>query len=310
MSIAGSVPPWLVGVWERRYIRRSDVPNAPDAIEQLGAEDSSVTVRYLQTPRLFFDIRVPAARPAGKLGPGGGEGASLEELRSLLGTGSGDAFTGLTEVWKRDNGEERVHWHAAFGSWPVSDSAKLWAKIDCGRHTTEDIGRVEHQESGRWFEWGCGDSTFVEEWVSIDEGAGERHCALRRAGGMLVVVGDWFGFVDDHRPAAAAPAADVGFAEYLADDSVSLEDKRRLAAGAEYSTGRVSEGWRITLSTLPWRDGECLGILALFAGGGAAGGGWEQVGAAKGMPDELTEAALVALGSQPAPGAASSTAQL
>lgn len=309
MSIEGSVPPWLIGVWERRYIRSSDVPNAPDAIEQLGPEDCSATVRYLQAPRLFFDIRVPTARPAGKLGPGGVGGASVEELRGLLDTGSGESFAGAAEVWVRDNGEERVHWHSALSSWPANDSAKIWAAIDSGRHTTSDVGRVEHMGAGRWFEWGCGRSTFVEEWVNIDEGASARHCAMRRPGGMLVVVGDWFGFVNDQRPASSTAKA-VGRAEYVADEGIPLEDKRQFAAGAEYSTGRVSEGWRITLSTLPWRDGARLDIPALFVGGSDGCGGWEQVGEVKGMPGEVDEAVLVALGNLPPPLAAASSSHL
>ena len=71
----------------------------------------------------------------------------------------------------------------------------------------------------------------------------------------------------------------------------------------------MSEGWRITLSTLPWRDGERLDIPALFVAGADGCGGWEQVGAVKGVPGDLNEAALVSLGSQPPP-AASSKAQL
>lgn len=53
----------------------------------------------------------------------------------------------------------------------------------------------------------------------------------------------------------------------------------RLCAGvqvdAEYSNGKLSDGWKISLSTLPWREGQVLDVAALFAPGADA---WEEVG--------------------------------
>jgi len=44
---------------------------------------------------------------------------------------------------------------------------------------------------------------------------------------------------------------------------------------AEYSNGKLSDGWKISLSTLPWREGQVLDVAALFAPGADA---WEEVG--------------------------------
>ena len=44
-----SVPSWLVGVWERRWIVRGR-----------GARDADVTVRYVQAPDAFVDVRASA----------------------------------------------------------------------------------------------------------------------------------------------------------------------------------------------------------------------------------------------------------
>lgn len=223
-----SVPDWLVGVWERRFIRSASEPFAPSGdLELLGPEERATTVRYLQTPRLFIDIRIPAERAATKLPAGGLASATAEDLSELLAARKGGAFAGLAEVWQRDNGEERVHWHAAYNFYPPNDSATLWAQIDAGRHTTSDIGRVEHKEHGsRWFEWGTKQRTFVEEWVKVDDGS-SGYLAVRRPGEMLLVVGDWFSYVRDTRDAGnASEPPRGGLAAYLEADDTTIDEKR------------------------------------------------------------------------------------
>src|SRR3954467_12205379 len=46
------LPSWFLGAWKREWMRRH------------GATDDSVTVRYLQTPTMFGDVRIPANRPS------------------------------------------------------------------------------------------------------------------------------------------------------------------------------------------------------------------------------------------------------
>ena len=57
----------------------------------------------------------------------------------------------------------------------------------------------------------------------------------------------------------------------------------------------MSDGWKITLSTLPWREGEVLDVAALFAPGGAADS-WEHVGGGAGEMLEVSAESLLALG--------------
>ena len=295
-----SVPEWLLGVWERRYIRSAREPFAPSGdLELLGPENRGTTVRYLQTPRLFIDIRIPAERDAAKLPAGGLGSTSAADLSDLLAERKGSAFAGLTEVWQRDNGEERVHWHAAYNFFPPNDSATLWPQIDAGRHTTSDIGRVEHKEHGlRWFEWGTQQSTFVEEWVKVDDGS-SGYLAVRRPGEMLLVVGDWFSYVRDIRDASIlSEPTRGGLAAFLDSDDATVDQKRSVV-NAEYSNGKISDGWKISLSTLPWREGEVLDVASLFATGVAADS-WEHVGGGVRQTIEATAACLLARGSAPA----------
>lgn len=294
-----SVPEWLLGVWERRYIRSAREPFAPSGdLELLGPENRGTTVRYLQTPRLFIDIRIPTQRTAAALPAGGLNSASAADLSELMGERKGSAFAGLTEVWQRDDGEERVHWHAAYNFFPPNDSATLWPQIDAGRHTTSDIGRVEHKEHGmRWFEWGTKQSTFVEEWVKVDDGS-SGFLAVRRPGEMLLVVGDWFSYVRDVRD-ASIPSEPTrgGLAAFLEGDDATVDQKRSVV-NAEYSNGQISNGWKISLSTLPWREGKTLDVASLFAPGAPADS-WEQVGDV-GQTIEATAASLLARASAPA----------
>ena len=58
MAAAAAAPTaaWLCGAWERRYIQQGEpLPEAE--------RDGSVTVRYIQTPAAFVDVRVGADRP-------------------------------------------------------------------------------------------------------------------------------------------------------------------------------------------------------------------------------------------------------
>lgn len=141
----------------------------------------------------------------------------------------------------------------------------------------------------RWLEWGVSDSTFVEEWVNVDESGGSIYAALRRpaSGEMLLVVGDWFSYVKDNR--SDHPPAESRLGAFLSSEDISIEEKRAMVGNAEYSNGRVSEGWKIQLSTLPWREGETLPLVDLLASEELEGV-WEQVGGG------LSQADLLAMG--------------
>ena len=106
------VPEWLVGVWERRFIIRGG-----------GSRDSTVSVRYVQAPSAFVDIRVALARPAwpAQLAAGDvvGVAAALRARAPI------EAFAGVTRVARSDavDGREIVSWHAALNLAPPAGAA-------------------------------------------------------------------------------------------------------------------------------------------------------------------------------------------
>ena len=56
------VPSWLTGTWIRSYIRRSSKESSAnnkdvDDDQHFGELDTSISVRYIQTPWAFVDIR-------------------------------------------------------------------------------------------------------------------------------------------------------------------------------------------------------------------------------------------------------------
>lgn len=62
---------------------------------------------------------------------------------------------------------------------------------------------------------------------------------------------------------------------------------------AEFSNGRISDGWKISLSTLPWREGQTLDVASLFAPGASADS-WEHVGSGAGQIMEVSAESLLA----------------
>ena len=121
-----SVPSWLVGVWERRWIVRGR-----------GARDASVTVRYVQAPDAFVDVRASATRapwPA----QGADDAAVATSLRARAPV---EAFAGVATA----RGDV-VSWHAALNLWPPADTRAAWAAIEAGNPLpTDDRGRAERR---------------------------------------------------------------------------------------------------------------------------------------------------------------------
>ena len=122
-----SVPDWMVGVWERKYIQR-------DGKEK----ESTTTVRYIQTggEGLFCDVR-----------------DGDDEM----------AFCGQTEWKELENNLPELHWHAVI----TTDDKEVcdreaWEQIIKGTHTTPDFGKVKKLSADHWMEYGDG---YTEEWI-------------------------------------------------------------------------------------------------------------------------------------------------
>jgi hypothetical protein len=218
----------LVGVWRRRSIETPDQP-----------KDTTTQVYWLQTHACFGDIRIPVDRPACL------DRRSLAELseREAIALSTQQGFGGFTQV----NGSI-CQWHRHLDYQPPSDA--------------RDIGSLRWAQ-GILIESGV-ESKYLEEWERIDDGSAGCIALVLEADrsigkpsgwqGCLVVVGDYFLQIIDHR--AALPKA-----ESLRSLLESAVDSARDCLNCEISFGRRRTGkipWEIELSTLPWREGRSL----------------------------------------------------
>jgi sarcosine oxidase delta subunit len=159
------VPDWLCGTWTRDYIRR-----AAGDDRDLGPPDSTVQVRYVQTPWAFVDVR---CAPGGTM-----EGAM--------------AFAGMTTV--ELGNPPLVRWHACLDmTGPFEDAWERWADADGGSpRPTEDEGYFEKLEDNVYRETDPA-KNLEERWVRRSDGE-NRFLAARRGTALLVVAGETFGF--------------------------------------------------------------------------------------------------------------------
>eukprot|EP01060_Flectonema_neradi_P015139 TRINITY_DN21815_c0_g1_i1.p1 TRINITY_DN21815_c0_g1~~TRINITY_DN21815_c0_g1_i1.p1 ORF type:complete len:210 (+),score=43.79 TRINITY_DN21815_c0_g1_i1:49-678(+) len=149
-----TIPDWMIGIWERKYIQRE------------GQEkDDKTRVSYIQAggEGLFCDVR-------------DGE----DEM----------AFSGLTE-WKEKDGDlPELHWHAVI---TTDDSEvcdrKAWEQISDGTHTTPDYGKVKKISADHWMEYG---DNYTEEWVRHCPQTG--WYAASQPGHVIVSVGPYFAY--------------------------------------------------------------------------------------------------------------------
>ena len=235
---AGQLPAWLPGVWSREWIERQ------------GTRTSTFTVRYLQTPAGFGDLRIPVARARRS------EAASFadltdEELRALA---KQRGFIGHTTA---DN--LIATWHHEIDFQPPDTSA--------------DIGRLEGAGSGRMYEHAL-DSSYTEHWVSLTSGDGRFLTVRVERGGrldrILMVAGDYFVYARNRAkdlPAAPSLEALIATTKAARDEIIGYLD-------CELSVGRIRGGtvpWEIQYSTLPWREGRHLDFVDRIGVRGSSG---------------------------------------
>lgn len=216
------------GAWQRDWIRRHG-----------GAPDTGVAVRYVQTPSVFGDLRIPGDRP--DVAPA----ASLADLGDdqLAALAHQNGFAGFTTV----DGANAT-WHHEIDFQPAGGGA--------------DIGRIEPAGDGRMFEHALDDS-YVESWSALDRGGGFFAARVERAGRvdqLLAVAGEHFVYA--RARAVALPPGD-SLAELIArtrpprDTVIAYLD-------CEISYG-TTRGWQIERSTLPWQEGKRLGFVDRIA---------------------------------------------
>jgi len=216
------------GAWQRDWIRRHG-----------GAPDSAVAVRYVQTPSVFGDLRISAARPDVS------HAASFADLSDdqLAALAHQNGFAGTTTV----DGANAT-WHHEIDFQPAGGDA--------------DIGRIEPAGDAAMFEHAL-DGAYVERWSAIDRGG--RFFAVRvvrdgRVDQLLAVAGPHFVYA--RARATALPAGD-SISDAIAKSHAS---RAQIIAylDCEISYGTVA-GWRIERSTLPWQQGKRLELADRIA---------------------------------------------
>lgn len=217
------------GAWQRDWISRHGGPH-----------DATMIVRYVQTPSVFGDVRIPAERAA-LAGTGGFAELSDGQLLVLAGQ---NGFAGCTTV----DGANAT-WHHEVDFQPSSGDP--------------DIGRIEWATEHSMFEHALDDS-YVEAWSTVSRSE-DRFFAAKVSRGdrvdqVLAVAGDHFVY-------ARARARVLPRATSLADAIASSHATRETIVAfldCEISYGTAHD-WRIEHSTLPWREGKRLAFADRIA---------------------------------------------
>lgn len=212
-----------------------------DWIDVRGVRSSQFAVRYLQTPTLFADMRLPIDRPSFS------QATSFADLTDaeLLLLARQRGFTGrVTAV------ADTVTWHHEIDFQPPAGPA--------------DIGRVEEVGQGQMYEHAL-DSSYLESWRSVASGdSAFLVVRVERAGRLeqtLLIVGDHFLYVRN-RLVDLPPAPPL---DSLIKATHATRDQIIAYLDCEFSTGRVRGGsvpWVVQASTLPWREGRPLAFVS------------------------------------------------
>lgn len=218
------VPQRYLGVWKRRLIQRCS-----------GYSDSETAVYWLQTPRLFADLRIPKNRLPG---------LTLESLsdsqRQALCEQQG--FAGVTHV-----DADICQWHRKMDYQPVSGD--------------EDIGRMHFETNDCLIETAL-DESYYEIWdrlpLSLGACRGQWLQAMDEPSrqGCLLLAGDYFMFAAS-RPEPLLPGTHL---QELFSQAESSKTTASLLA-CELSFGQHHAGdapWKIGCSTLPAKIGQFL----------------------------------------------------
>lgn len=213
-----------LGVWKRRLIQHRS-----------GRSDSETTVYWLQTPRLFADLRIPSTSlPALAL-----EDLSYSQQLALC---EQQGFSGVTQV-----DADICQWHRKVDYQPVNGD--------------EDIGRMHFETSERLIETAL-DESYYEIWErlpgSLGTCSGQWLQAMDEPSrqGCLLMAGDYFLFAAN-RPSPLTPGTHLREKFGLPENSINPVP----LFACELSFGRHNAGqtpWKIECSTLPARAGQFL----------------------------------------------------
>ena len=222
----GSVPDWALGCFRRRSITY-----------YVGQLDETTRVLWLQSRGLTADFRLPPAVPR----------VAREELGTL-------DLTALIQLCRVEGGFSRTRWDGELMHWSDWVSFQTHAKWPEPGHLRR-VGDclIEFAPSG----------AYVEDWrlqpsdpgpligLSLIEERDLERQTLRHLGGGLIVCGEHAAFVRG-RPRALPEGRLVEYAGKIASNAAELA----AVFGFDASYARAADdaaGFRVTLSTLPWR---------------------------------------------------------
>lgn len=213
------VPPELVGLWRRELI------TAP------GMRDDTTQVVWLQTSSWYADLRVPAERPlTSSRDLAELDREDLGRLARVQGFAGELAASADRCLWRRDYDFQPPGPLPDEGSYDLQGAVM----IERGVHAEyEEIWRKAPQSEGAAAAFG----------LASDSAAPGRR-------GLLVAAGDHFMCVLDR---LGPPPTGRCLSDSVADPQF---DRRVLDMPICY--GRISTGWRVELSSLPWLEGEPL----------------------------------------------------
>lgn len=220
------VPMAVRGLWRRLSLERAD-----------GSGDVTTTVLWLQTERLYADIRLPAAWPNPAVA--GFADLSVDDAVALA---RQEGFAGMLD-WCG----EAFRWRRAIDFRPTGQPDEG----HCRR-----LGRV-------LVEHGLHEPYVEHWWQEPDE---EAVTAGIEAGGTIVVTaGDHVMVAVDRRPASppAGALVDLAADAARAGDAGRLEDL--LDCEVAYARRIPGGGCTVALSTLPWTVGQQRPLPAALA---------------------------------------------
>ena len=200
-------------------------------IEDDGSRDADTIVWWLQTGQLFADIRLSADRTA---------------LAGATCFADLDA-AGLSCLARQEGFAGILEW---------TNQACAWRRVIDFRPLPgpPDEGWMEEAEPGLIIERGI-HRGYLEEWVqSARDGDAMREWIWHDGwnGTTVLRLGDDFILAEDRRPSTPEPAS------FETEVMAAIGDEAALSALLDCE---ISYGWRIALSTIPWREGDTVFLL-------------------------------------------------
>ena len=226
----------MIGCWERLYIRFSE-----------GTEDKTTRVIWLQTLSGVADIRIAASRPNLRGRRGFGD-CSKDELLKLA---EQDCFCGVT-LFDPDAKPFPT------ASWPKEAYLFRFQPVI----TFPEPGWIEWQDSGTCMIERAPSGAYEEDWrLQSGSRSFAAHLTKRDATATtcLYVAGEHAIYV---RNRAMDLPSDKTLLE-LARDAKCERGRLEELLNCEFSYGRQKQpgaDFKIELSTLPWREGQPLGV--------------------------------------------------